>query len=71
LEKFEATKQGLAACLGPDAKETTDQIVNHPDAYDLREFELDGSTYAVSLKDKGALQQTYVFLRVPQRNPKP
>jgi hypothetical protein len=44
----------------------TDQSVNHPDAYDLRLFRLDGAEFAVSLKDKGALQQTLVFLRVPQ-----
>lgn len=55
----------VSACLGPDAVQSTDQSVNHPDAYDLRLFALGDLTYAVSLKDKGALQQTLVFVRIP------
>lgn len=61
---FETLTSDLSACLGPDAVETADQIVNHPDAYDLRQFVLDGRAFAVSIKDKGALQQTLVFVRV-------
>ena len=52
-------------CLGPDAIQSTDQQVNHPDAYDLRLFKVGTKEFAVSLKDKGALQQTLIFLRVP------
>lgn len=55
----------LAMCLGPEAVRSVDQSVNHPDAYELHLFELNGAEYAVSLKDKGALQKTLVFLRVP------
>ena len=64
---FEGLFETVATCLGPDAVITTDQSVNHPDAYDLRMFDIAGRTFAVSLKDKGALQQTLVFVRVQQR----
>jgi hypothetical protein len=66
IDTFEAVTAALSACLGQNAVMATDQSVNHPDAYDLRLFRLDGAEFAVSLKDKGALQQTLVFLRVPQ-----
>jgi hypothetical protein len=61
---FEALVAEVTACIGPAATITLDQSVNHPDAYDLREFEEGGRSYAVSIKDKGALQQTLVFVRV-------
>lgn len=63
-DAFDALVAELASCLGQGATMTTDQSVNHPDAYDLREFVLDGRRFAVSIKDKGALQQTLVFVRV-------
>ncbi len=40
-----------------------DQQVSHPDSYDLRQYEVDGKEISVSLKDKGALNETYVFFR--------
>lgn len=40
-----------------------DQQVSHPDSYDLRQFNVNGTEVSVSLKDKGALNQTYVFFR--------
>jgi hypothetical protein len=64
---FESLIADVADCLGPKAVRGNDLGVNHPDSYDLRIFRLKGLEYAVSLKDKGALQQTFVFLRVPQR----
>ena len=54
----------LSKCLGTNASESQDLGVNHPDFYDLREFRFDRGEVGVSIKDKGALQQTYVFLRV-------
>ena len=66
IDAFEAVTAALSVCLGQNAVMATDQSVNHPDAYDLRLFRLDDAEFAVSLKDKGALQQTLVFLRVPQ-----
>ena len=41
-----------------------DQLVNHPDSYDLREWATPDSGYFISVKDKGALNRTLVFLRV-------
>lgn len=58
--------QTLTTCrkghsLGPDAQ------VNHPDSYALREWATNTGTYALSIKDKGALDQTLVFLRFEPR----
>jgi hypothetical protein len=64
-DAFADVLDAVTACLGPDIKVTTDQSVNHPDAYDLRLINHNGKQYAVSIKDKGALQQTLVFVRFP------
>lgn len=61
-EAFNAVLQATTACL--DVQPVSDQDVNHPDSYDLRTFHTDTAQIAVSIKDKGALQQTYVFLRI-------
>ncbi|MEP5731806.1 MAG: hypothetical protein ABJL67_20800 [Sulfitobacter sp.] len=39
-----------------------DQSVNHPDFYDLRSYDFPNTTVGVSIKDKGALQQTLIFV---------
>ena len=49
-------------CLNTDG--LSDQGVNHPDSYDLRTFTTETAQISISIKDKGALQQTFVFLRV-------
>ena len=64
---FQGLIGAMAACLGPEAAMTTDSSVNHPDAYDLRMFDRGGQEFSVSHKDKGALQQTLVFVRVQNR----
>ena len=64
---FQGLINAMATCLAPDAAMTTDSSVNHPDAYDLRMFDRGGQEFAVSLKDKGALQQTLVFVRAHKR----
>ena len=64
-DAFENVTEAMTQCLGPDAVQSTDRQVNHPDAYDLRLFKVGTQDFAVSLKDKGALQQTLIFLRVP------
>ena len=58
---FTALLDAATECLGTEA--VADQGVNHPDSYDLRTFDTDQIQVAISIKDKGALQQTYVFLR--------
>jgi hypothetical protein len=64
---FKGTIAAVKACLGPDIHSTLDQVVNHPDFYDLQTFTTDGSTVGVSLKDKSALRQTLVFVRIEQQ----
>ncbi len=66
---FDGMTVAVSRCLDPTVVMIRDQSVNHPDAYDLRIFRLDLHEYAVSLKDKGALQQTLVFLRAPVLQP--
>lgn len=66
-QTFQNMVADVAACLGPNATVMQDQSVNHPDAYDLREFKFDARDIGVSIKDKGALQQTLVFVRVLRR----
>lgn len=39
--------------------------VNHPDSYHQTVFSVEGRHISVALKDKGALQKTYVFVRLP------
>lgn len=66
---FDQLNETVAACLGPDTVASRDQSVNHPDFYDLRLYQIAGMETAVSLKDKAALQQTYVFLRISRASP--
>lgn len=66
-EVFEGMTAAVTACLGPEATMISDSSVNHPDAYSLRMFDRAGQEFAVSVKDKGALKQTLVFVRVEQR----
>ena len=40
-----------------------DQLVNHPDSYDLRTWVTGDGDFYVSVKDKGQLGKTLVFLR--------
>lgn len=61
---FERALTALQACPKAGAGAARDQGVNHPDFYDLRLFQSAAGEVGLSLKDKGALQQTYVFLRI-------
>ena len=61
---FEAYNQSFQECFGSRAQLSNDQRVNHPDFYDLRQFQLDQVNVTLSIKDKSALQSTYVFVRV-------
>lgn len=54
----------LSACADPATGIQTDRPVNHPDFFDLRMLRVRGGEVGLSLKDKTALQQTYVFLRL-------
>lgn len=61
---FQRMTGGIEACSRTSVVLDRDQRVNHPDSYDLRRFERSGMAIDVSLKDKGAQQQTFVFLRI-------
>lgn len=63
-DAFAQTIVAVTNCLGPDTRATPDQDVNHPDFYDLQTFKADERIISVSLKDKGALEQTLVFVRI-------
>lgn len=61
---FDAFNRSLQDCFGNRAQISRDQPVNHPDFYDLRQYQLDQIEVTVSIKDKSAMQSTYVFVRV-------
>ncbi|MEM7240517.1 MAG: hypothetical protein AAF501_22165 [Pseudomonadota bacterium] len=58
---------GLRRCLGLPADGVADQSVNHPDTYDLRTYDRDAFQISLSLKDKGALSRSLVFLRISSK----
>ena len=58
---FSAMIDAVSACA---TRLTPDAGVNHPDSYDLRQYELGNLLVSLSLKDKGARQQTLIFLRL-------
>lgn len=58
-EAFELLAAEITACVG--APIATEAPVNHPDSYDLLSF---ASGIGAALKDKAALQETHVILRV-------
>lgn len=60
VQAFEALLTEVGACGVTSALK--DKNVNHPDYYGLRLFDFATHTVGVSLKDKGALSQTLVFL---------
>jgi hypothetical protein len=62
LDAFDSLLGQVAACADPIAADPSS--VSQPDSYDLRQFHSRMGVIRVSLKDKGALNQTYVFLRV-------
>jgi hypothetical protein len=62
--QFQDMLATLSACADPAFGIESDQPVNHPDFYDLRMLHIVGGNVGLSLKDKVALQQTYVFLRL-------
>ncbi len=62
-QNFDTLLLNLAQCFDKGITVSSGQGVNHPDSYDLRLFTSDKAAITASLKDKGALQQTFVFLR--------
>ncbi len=56
---FDLLASEIAACAGDPI--ATEAPVNHPDSYDLLSF---AGGISAALKDKAALQETHVILRV-------
>ena len=65
--RFDALGQALQRCIGDRSTLNQDQNVNHPDFYDSLLFLLDTAKVSVSVKDKSALESTFVFLFVEPR----
>lgn len=65
---FQQLLSEVTACAEGNQASLADQHVNHPDYYDLQTFQLNDREIGVSLKDKAALGETYVFLRVSPLN---
>ncbi|WP_299031254.1 hypothetical protein [uncultured Sulfitobacter sp.] len=61
---FDMLGTAVAECLGPKVQMTEDKDVNHPDFYALQSFRAEGHMATVSLKDKAALSETFVFLHI-------
>lgn len=66
---FDDLAQMTRDCLGDAAERPADASVNHPDSYKLRQFLTGDVVISISLKDKAALDQTFVFLRVEPQPP--
>lgn len=64
LAAFETKDRMLQTCTASKARAPQDQQVNHPDSYDLRTYQAGNVRLTASIKDKAALQETYVFLAI-------
>ena len=64
---LEHLSTAITYCVLDVVRLPPDMAVNHPDFYKLHQFEMTGVAVAVSLKDKGALGQTFVRLRLSAR----
>ncbi|MCP4317398.1 MAG: hypothetical protein GY789_15630 [Hyphomicrobiales bacterium] len=58
--KFSAIGQNLQTCIGDRATVLKDKGVNHPDFYDARRYQMERANVTVSIKDKSALNSTFV-----------
>jgi len=61
---FDAFNTHVGTCFAQSNAVIADAGVNHPDTYFQRLYTVDGATIRISLKDKSALQQTYVFVGI-------
>ncbi len=61
--QFDAWRDRLDTCFDA-SRASDDDAVNHPDSYALHQVRGQGAVLSVSLKDKAALDATFVFLRI-------
>ena len=66
-ETFNSLARDVEDCIGTGATAQGAQSVNHPDTYDVRRFQTEEADVSVAIKDKVALDATYVFLRIHGR----
>jgi len=66
--QFKELDRVVSDCLGQQAEANRDQSVNHPDFYDSRMYEMAHATVTVSVKDKSALANTFVYVWVAPKN---
>ena len=64
LDFFEEFEADALACLPLGVPLAPDQQVNHPDTYALKQYPFKDGVLNLSLKDKGNLGRSFVFLRV-------
>lgn len=62
--KFDALDADIRACLTEATALPSDLSVNHPDSYDLKRYQTGQIVISAALKDKAALAQSLVFLRI-------
>ncbi len=65
---FDGFVRKVDDCIGRQATVHSDQSVNHPDYYASRRYEMEQAEVSVSVKDKGALGSTFVFVRVQSKS---
>jgi hypothetical protein len=68
-ETYEEIRARLDGCIGEASTTRDDRGVNHPDFYAARHYLLKQTDISVSIKDKGELRKTFVFLRVRAADP--
>ncbi|WP_306115879.1 MULTISPECIES: hypothetical protein [unclassified Roseovarius] len=64
---FERLDQDVRRCFSDATILPADSTVNHPDSYQLRRYQRGRLVISVSLKDKAALSQSLVFLRIDRQ----
>ena len=67
-DSFDAFAGKLDGCLAQRATIHNDRSVNHPDSYTARRYDLEQAEVSLSVKDKAALGNTFIFIRVQGRN---
>ena len=63
-EVYNGLAVSVAECVGGDVLPVVDRGVNHPDTSLRHTYDLGSAALSLSLKDKSALDASYVFLEV-------
>ena len=63
-DAFNLLNTNLSNCFTAKSQKGAGGLVNHPDSFDQNQFCAPNAHLSLSLKDKGNLNQTLVFLRL-------